>query len=40
MSVIRFIWIQKADIGEPLNWAFWLAALGIRCFLRGRKDRA
>jgi DMSO/TMAO reductase YedYZ heme-binding membrane subunit len=26
-GVIHFIWIQKSDISEPLNWAFWLAVL-------------
>jgi methionine sulfoxide reductase heme-binding subunit len=30
-AVIHFIWIQKSDISEPLNWAIWLAVLfGIR----------
>jgi len=26
-GVIHFIWIQKSDYEEPLNWAFWLAGL-------------
>ena len=26
-GVIHFIWIQKSDISEPLNWAAWLAVL-------------
>ena len=39
-GVIHFIWIQKSDISEPLNWAFWLAALlGIRVYYAVRKRR-
>ena len=26
-GVIHFIWIQKSDISEPLNWAIWLGVL-------------
>ena len=37
-SVIHFIWIQKADISEPLNWAFWLSVLlGIRVWFAWQK---
>ena len=40
-GVIHFIWIQKSDIGEPLNWAFWLAVLlGIPGVLRGPQATA
>ncbi len=40
-GVVHFIWIQKSDISEPLNWAFWLAGLlGIRVFFSWRKRRA
>ncbi|HXT68307.1 MAG TPA: protein-methionine-sulfoxide reductase heme-binding subunit MsrQ [Vicinamibacterales bacterium] len=39
-GVIHFIWIQKADIEEPLNWAVWLTALiGIRIFFWMRANR-
>ena len=37
-GVIHFIWIQKADISEPLNWAFWLTGLfGIRVYFAWQK---
>lgn len=37
-GVVHFIWIQKSDISEPLNWAFWLAGLlGIRVYFAWRK---
>jgi methionine sulfoxide reductase heme-binding subunit len=40
-GVIHFIWIQKSDIREPLNWAFWLAALlGIRVYFAVVRRRA
>jgi sulfoxide reductase heme-binding subunit YedZ len=26
-GIVHFVWIQKSDIREPLNWAAWLAAL-------------
>jgi methionine sulfoxide reductase heme-binding subunit len=40
-GVVHFIWIQKSDIGEPLNWAFWLAGLfGVRVFFAVRRRRA
>jgi sulfoxide reductase heme-binding subunit YedZ len=40
-GVIHFIWIQKSDISEPLNWAFWLAVLlGIRVYYAVNKRRA
>ncbi len=40
-GVVHFIWIQKSDIREPLNWAFWLAALlGIRIYFATVKRRA
>jgi sulfoxide reductase heme-binding subunit YedZ len=26
-AIIHFIWIQKSDISEPLQWSYWLAAL-------------
>lgn len=40
-GVIHFIWIQKADISEPLNWAFWLSVLlGIRVYFAWQKRRA
>ena len=40
-GVIHFIWIQKSDYGEPLNWAFWLAGLlGFRVYYTIRKRRA
>lgn len=26
-GIIHFIWIQKSDISEPLNWAIWFAVL-------------
>ena len=39
-AVIHFIWIQKSDISEPLNWAFWLAGLlGFRIYWAIRKRR-
>ena len=39
-GVIHFIWIQKSDISEPLNWAFWLAGLlGFRIYWAIRKRR-
>jgi len=39
-GVIHFIWIQKSDYGEPLNWAFWLAGLlGFRVYYAIRKRR-
>ena len=40
-GVIHFIWIQKSDISEPLNWAFWLTVLlGIRVYLAWQKRHA
>jgi len=40
-GVVHFIWIQKSDISEPLNWAFWLAGLlGIRVYFAWRKRGA
>ena len=39
-GVVHFIWIQKSDIAEPLNWAFWLVVvLGIRMYFAARKMR-
>ena len=39
-AVIHFIWIQKSDISEPLNWAIWLAVLlGIRIVFAIQKRR-
>ncbi|HYN07618.1 MAG TPA: protein-methionine-sulfoxide reductase heme-binding subunit MsrQ [Vicinamibacterales bacterium] len=39
-AVIHFIWIQKSDIREPLNWAIWLAVvLGIRIVFAIQKRR-
>lgn len=39
-GIIHFIWIQKSDIREPLNWALWLAVLlGIRVYYAIRKRR-
>ena len=40
-GVIHFIWIQKSDIEEPLNWAYWLAGLLLfRVYWAIRKRRA
>jgi len=40
-AVIHFIWIQKADISEPLNWAYWLTALlAIRLFFAWQKRQS
>jgi sulfoxide reductase heme-binding subunit YedZ len=40
-GVVHFIWIQKSDISEPLNWAFWLSVLlGIRVYLSWQKRHA
>ena len=37
-AVVHFIWIQKSDISEPLNWAYWLTALlGVRLYFSWRK---
>jgi sulfoxide reductase heme-binding subunit YedZ len=39
-GVVHFIWIQKSDISEPLNWAFWLAVLlGIRLYYAVNRRR-
>ena len=39
-AIIHFIWIQKSDISEPLEWAFWLAILlGIRIVFSVQKRR-
>jgi methionine sulfoxide reductase heme-binding subunit len=39
-AIIHFIWIQKSDIREPLNWAFWLAVLlGLRIVFAVQKRR-
>jgi sulfoxide reductase heme-binding subunit YedZ len=39
-GVVHFIWIQKSDISEPLNWVFWLAILfGIRIYFARDKRR-
>ena len=39
-AVVHFIWIQKSDISEPLNWAFWLALLlGLRIVFAVQKRR-
>jgi sulfoxide reductase heme-binding subunit YedZ len=42
-GVVHFLWIQKSDFSEPVNWAIWLAVLlGIRVFyaVRGRQRTA
>jgi sulfoxide reductase heme-binding subunit YedZ len=40
-GVVHFIWIQKSDISEPLNWAFWLVLLlGVRIYFAIYKRRA
>jgi len=40
-GVVHFIWIQKADISEPLNWAFWLTVLfAIRVYFAWQKRQA
>ncbi|MEZ5318688.1 MAG: protein-methionine-sulfoxide reductase heme-binding subunit MsrQ [Vicinamibacterales bacterium] len=42
-GVVHFIWIQKADISEPLKWACWLLVLlAIRAgyAIRGRLARS
>lgn len=40
-AVIHYIWIQKSDISEPLNWALWLAGLLlIRVYLSIQKRRS
>lgn len=40
-GVVHFIWIQKSDISQPLNWAFWLAVLlVIRVYFAVTKRRA
>jgi sulfoxide reductase heme-binding subunit YedZ len=40
-AVIHFIWIQKADISEPLNWAYWLTGLlAIRLFFAWQKRQS
>jgi sulfoxide reductase heme-binding subunit YedZ len=37
-GVIHFIWIQKSDISEPMNWVYWLTGLlGIRLFFAWQK---
>jgi sulfoxide reductase heme-binding subunit YedZ len=37
-AVIHFIWIQKSDISEPMNWVYWLTLLfGIRVFFWWQK---
>jgi methionine sulfoxide reductase heme-binding subunit len=37
-GIVHFIWIQKSDIREPLNWAFWLAGLlGVRAYYALRR---
>jgi sulfoxide reductase heme-binding subunit YedZ len=37
-GIVHFIWIQKSDISEPLNWAYWLAALlAIRVYFAIQK---
>ena len=39
-GVVHFIWIQKADITEPLKWAAVLAVLlGVRVAFAVRKKR-
>ena len=39
-AIIHFIWIQKSDISEPLEWAFWLAILlGLRIVFAVQKRR-
>jgi len=36
-AIVHFIWGQKSDITEPLQWALWLAALlGIRLYFARR----
>lgn len=38
-GVVHFIWIQKSDIAEPLNWAFWLAGLlGVRVYFAWKRS--
>jgi sulfoxide reductase heme-binding subunit YedZ len=40
-GVVHFAWGQKADIGEPLQWAAWLAVLlAFRLVWRARQARA
>jgi methionine sulfoxide reductase heme-binding subunit len=40
-GVTHFIWVQKSDYSEPLNWAFWLAGLLlIRVYFSFVKRRA
>ncbi len=37
-AVIHFVWIQKSDISEPLQWAGWLTLLlAIRVYLSIQK---
>jgi sulfoxide reductase heme-binding subunit YedZ len=37
-GVIHFIWIQKSDISEPMNWVYGLTVLfGIRVFFWWQK---
>jgi len=39
-GVIHFIWIQKSDISEPMNWVYWLTLLfAIRVYFWWRKRR-
>jgi sulfoxide reductase heme-binding subunit YedZ len=39
-AIVHFIWIQKSDIREPLNWGIWLAVvLSARVVFAIRKRR-
>jgi sulfoxide reductase heme-binding subunit YedZ len=39
-AIIHFIWIQKSDYSEPLNWAYWLAVLfALRVYFTIQKRR-
>ena len=40
-GVVHFIWIQKSDISQPLNWAYWLTALfAVRVYFAWQKRQA
>jgi sulfoxide reductase heme-binding subunit YedZ len=40
-AVVHFIWIQKSDISEPMEWMYWLLGLlGFRVYLSVQKRRA
>jgi len=39
-GVVHFIWIQKSDISEPMNWVYWLTLLfAIRIYFWRQKKK-